>query len=216
MSNFTAFPADGLRLARTGQDATPEIGSGTSAASARGVVEPWLVVWAVAVPLGLLDGLHWYLQSPPVNPAVVVLHVLVAWSLYPVLVPFARFVTLRFPLDIAGWHRYVPIHIVAALTFQYVHLQINHFLLVMVVRPLFFQNGSARRAGRRHHASHESRLPRPRPPPLTPPGSTSKAGQRPLPTASHAADRSHAFACRIPSFYLALVVWLLFCDTQTG
>jgi two-component system, LytTR family, sensor kinase len=144
MSNFTAFPADGLRLARTGQDATaPEIGSGTSAASARGVVEPWLVVWAVAVPLGLLDGLHWYLQSPPVNPAVVVLHVLVAWSLYPVLVPFARFVTLRFPLDIAGWHRYVPIHIVAALTFQYVHLQINHFLLVMVVRPLFFQNGSA-------------------------------------------------------------------------
>jgi two-component sensor histidine kinase len=57
-------------------------------------------------------------------------------------VPFARFVTSRFPLDIAGWPRYVPVHIVAALTFQYVHFQITHFLLVMVVRPLFFQNGS--------------------------------------------------------------------------
>jgi two-component system LytT family sensor kinase len=147
MSNFTALPADGLSLPRTERSAAaPDLGGDSATASSRRIVEPWLVVWAVAVPLGLLDGLHWYLQTPPVNFAVVVLHVLVAWSLYPVLVPFARFVTSRFPLDIAGWPRYVPIHIVAALTFQYVHFQITHFLLVMVVRPLFFQNatGAAR------------------------------------------------------------------------
>ena len=105
-----------------------------------------MAVWAVAVPLGLLDGLHWYLQVPPVIWAVVVLHIVTCWTLYPALVPLARFLTRRFPLDVPAWPRHVPIHVLAALAFQYVHFQVNHFLLVWAVRPLFFpaRTGSAR------------------------------------------------------------------------
>src|SRR5207245_5042684 len=43
----------------------------------------------------------------------------------------------RFPLDVAGWPRRVPIHLFAALVFQYIHFEVNHLLLVRVVRPLF-------------------------------------------------------------------------------
>jgi two-component system LytT family sensor kinase len=144
MSDSPALPAAGLRLSgSTRSSETAAIGL-TRAPSAR-TVELWLLFWAVTVPLGILDGLHWYLQLPSLNVPVIALHVLVAWALYPVLVPFARVVTRRFPLDVAGWPRHVFVHIFAALTFQYVHLQINHFLLVMVIRPLFFQAGGPAR-----------------------------------------------------------------------
>jgi two-component system LytT family sensor kinase len=143
MSDSSVLPAEALRLSGLTRNAeAAAAGRSSSRTASSRTVELWLLFWAVAVPLGLLDGLHWYLQTPPASFAVVMLHVLVAWSVYPVLVPFARFVTSRFPLDVAGWHRHVFAHIVAALTFQYVHLQINHFLLVMVVRPLFFQGAA--------------------------------------------------------------------------
>jgi two-component system LytT family sensor kinase len=141
MSDSPALPAAGLRLSGSARSSEAAAIGLTRAASPK-TVELWLLFWTVAVPLGILDGLHWYLQLPSLNVPVIALHVLVAWALYPVLVPFARVVTRRFPLDVAGWPRHVLVHIFAALTFQYVHLQINHFLLVMVVRPLFFHAGS--------------------------------------------------------------------------
>ncbi|MCU1385293.1 MAG: signal transduction histidine kinase, LytS [Acidobacteria bacterium] len=145
MSRVTAFPAEHLHVpAARDTSVALKVRPVDSTASPRSAVER-LALWAVAVPLGLLDGLHWYLQTPPVNPAVVVLHVLVAWTLYPALVPFAQSVTRRFPLDTAAWPRAVPVHLLAAVAFQYVHLQITHFLLVMVVRPIFFPGATTAR-----------------------------------------------------------------------
>jgi two-component system, LytTR family, sensor kinase len=146
MSSVTTFPADSLHLPGPGSDSFGSRADGDiSPTTSRRRTLEWTAFWAVAVPLGLLDGLHWYLRTPPAALSVVAMHVLVTWTLYPALVPLVRFVTRKQGLDSAAWPRHVPVHLVAALGFQYVHLQITQFMFVMVVRPLFFDGPSPAR-----------------------------------------------------------------------
>jgi hypothetical protein len=144
MSSATAFTADRVHLPEHRRESTGSTAADSVSTSPRRTLE-WTAFWAVAIPLGLLDGLHWYLRTPRSPAAVVVLHVLVDWTLYPALVPLVRFVTRKNGLDSAAWPRHVPVHLVAALGFQYVHLQITQFMFVMVVRPLFLEGAGAAR-----------------------------------------------------------------------
>jgi len=144
MSSARTLTADRLHLPARERDADVA-GSGDSASTSSRRTLEWTAFYAVAIPLGLLDGLHWYLRTPPAPVAVVVMHVLIAWALYPALVPLVRFVTRKSGLDASAWPQQVPVHLVAALAFQYAHLQITQFIFVMVVRPLFIDHAAATR-----------------------------------------------------------------------
>ena len=138
--------ATGLRLTTFPITASGEIAPAAAGVGASRVsTERLIAVWGVAAPLGLLDGLHWYLQVPAVGWPVIVMHVVTCWLLYPGLIRLAPSLISLFPLDVTGWAKRVPIHLLAALAFQYIHFEVNHLLLVRVVRPLFLHPTNAAR-----------------------------------------------------------------------
>jgi hypothetical protein len=116
-----------------------------TAERSRVATERLIALWGVAVPLALLDGLHWYLRVPPVTWPVILMHVATCCLLYPSLIALAPSLISRFPLEVEGWPKRVAIHLLAALTFQYIHFELNHLVLLGLVRPVFLHPTSAAR-----------------------------------------------------------------------
>src|SRR6187431_2944322 len=120
-----------------------EFGSDGWQNAARRLWKP-AAIGAVVFAFGLLDGLYTHLQGTNHRWPVVILHVLVAWLLYPALIPLALFLVKRFPLDVAAWPRNVIVQIAGALAFQYAHFLVLHTLLVVFVWPVFYPEANPR------------------------------------------------------------------------
>jgi signal transduction histidine kinase len=89
-----------------------------------GTWNPRVAVWMMAIPLGLIDGLHGYIHAYSTNSAIAALRVVTDWGAFLGFIWLVPRLSRLVPIDIGGWRRNVLIHVAVVLAVQYAHFSV--------------------------------------------------------------------------------------------
>ena len=94
---------------------------------------PRVAVLVLAIPLGLIDGLHGYVHAYSTHAAIATLRVLTDWIAYLVLIWMVPRLARLVPIDVPGWRKNALAQLGVVVTVQYVHFSVlavlAHFLI---------------------------------------------------------------------------------------
>jgi two-component system, LytTR family, sensor kinase len=102
---------------------------------------PRVAVWVMAIPLGLIDGLHGYVHAYSTNAAIATLRVLTDWIAFFVLIWMVPRLARLVPIDVPGWRKNALAQLGVVITVQYVH-----FSLLAVLAHFFIEGWPTARA----------------------------------------------------------------------
>lgn len=85
---------------------------------------PKVAVWVMAIPLGLIDGLHGYVHAYSTNGAIALLRVLTDWIAFLTLIWMVPHLARLFPIDVPGWRRNGLGQVGLVLFVQYIHFSL--------------------------------------------------------------------------------------------
>ena len=102
-------------------------------ASDSGAWNPRVAVWVMAIPLGLIDGLHGYVHAYSTNAAIATLRVLTDWVAFFGLIWMVPRLARLVPIDVPGWRKNALAQLGVVIAVQYLHFSVlavlAHFLI---------------------------------------------------------------------------------------
>ena len=97
----------------------------------------WLALFGVATLLGLLEAAQGYAGSAaiarPISWSEAMRSTMPSWYVLLALLPGIVWLSKRFPFDPAGWTRALPVHLVAAVVFAFLHVTLSSWLSLHVL-----------------------------------------------------------------------------------
>ena len=94
---------------------------------------PRVAVWVMAIPLGLIDGLHGYVHAYSTNAAIATLRVLTDWIAFFFLIWMVPRLANLIPIDVPNWRKHALAQLGLVIAVQYVHFSVlavlAHFLI---------------------------------------------------------------------------------------